>query len=415
MNVKEHWDKLNPSKKKLAVIGVIIASVLLIAAMGYKNRGTEKQAKPKEEKAKSFGLVDQKYLDKNVYDNTKKVTEETNQKVAALAKENEEIKKQFEAQKKQTEELIKNGLQSHADKKSPLNGALPSPPPLPAGSGGIKFPPSPFQGIPGKGAQNQAPAVETIGDIVVKTNSSATATLQGKDAGKDHVKDATDKKKEGEKLYLPPSFMPGTLLTGLLAPATGNGKGDPVPVLIRVNDLAILPNKVKANLKGCFVIAEGRGDLAKERADLRLVSLSCLSKQGQSLIDQKIKGFVVDADDIVGLHGNVVSKMGSTIARAALAGFIVGIGDAFKTEGMLTTVTGAGVVQTMDTENMAKKAIGSGLSDASKELQKFYLDLAKQTLPVIEVLGQKQISLVVSEGVELTIKDLCKGGEACKN
>jgi len=49
--------------------------------------------------------------------------------------------------------------------------------------------------------------------------------------------------------------------------------------------------------------------------------------------------------------------MGSTIARAALAGFIVGIGDAFKTEGMLTTVTGAGVVQTMDTENMAKKAM----------------------------------------------------------
>ena len=39
MNVKEHWDKLNPSKKKLAVISVIIdQQIHVIAAESHRIR-----------------------------------------------------------------------------------------------------------------------------------------------------------------------------------------------------------------------------------------------------------------------------------------------------------------------------------------------------------------------------------------
>jgi conjugal transfer pilus assembly protein TraB len=36
-------------------------------------------------------------------------------------------------------------------------------------------------------------------------------------------------------------------------------------MMIRVQAPAVLPNEVKANLKGCFVIAEGYGNLATHR------------------------------------------------------------------------------------------------------------------------------------------------------
>ena len=58
-----------------------------------------------------------------------------------------------------------------------------------------------------------------------------------------------------------------------------------------------------------------------------------------------------------------------------------------------------------DTNNIIKSGIGQGISTAAGELQKFYLQLAEQTLPVIEVGATKNCTLVVSEGVTLEIKE----------
>ena len=51
---------------------------------------------------------------------------------------------------------------------------------------------------------------------------------------------------------------------------------------------ALRPNDVKANLRGCFIIAEAVGKLNKERADVRLVSLSCLGRKSQAVIDATV-------------------------------------------------------------------------------------------------------------------------------
>jgi len=203
--------------------------------------------------------------------------------------------------------------------------------------------------------------------------------------------------------------MEATLLSGLDAPTVESAKGNPVPVLLRIKDLAILPNKVKADLKGCFVIAEGQGNLADERAHLRLVNLSCLSRKGQAVIDQKIKGFVVDSDGKIGLRGTVVSKMGSAIARSVLAGFFGGVGDALRSATVTSSVSALGTTQTVDPGQIAQAGLGSGLAQGAHELQKFYLELAKQSMPVIEVGATRNITLVVSEGVDLEIKEKSGG------
>jgi len=64
-----------------------------------------------------------------------------------------------------------------------------------------------------------------------------------------------------------------------------------------------------------------------------------------------------------------------------------------------------------DTEKLAEIGIASGLGQAAKEIQKFYLELARQTMPVIEVGATKQVTLVIQEGADLKIRDACVGVE----
>ena len=180
-------------------------------------------------------------------------------------------------------------------------------------------------------------------------------------------------------------------------------------MLLRIKDLAVLPNKVKADLKGCFAIAEATGNLADERVHIRVLTISCVAKNGDAVIDQKVKGFVVDEDGKVGLAGKVVAKMGIHIARSALAGFLAGFGEAVEqtTANTVYSPTYGTTTQMWtetDTKNVAKMGVGKGISQAAKELQKFYLQLAEQTLPVIEVGATKSVTLVISEGVDLEIK-----------
>lgn len=54
----------------------------------------------------------------------------------------------------------------------------------------------------------------------------------------------------------------------------------PTPALIRVKGLAILPNRVWFDVRECFVIVGGFGDLALERADLRGETLTYVRADG---------------------------------------------------------------------------------------------------------------------------------------
>lgn len=177
--------------------------------------------------------------------------------------------------------------------------------------------------------------------------------------------------------------------------------------MIRVAAPAILPNRVKANLKDCFVIAHGYGSLAEERVNLRLVSLNCVGKDNQAVIEQKVAGYVVDADGKVGLRGRVVMRAGRVLGLTFLAGVAEGAGRAVESSSTITSTSGIGVTQTLDTDDLAEAAIGGGIAQGSGELQRFYMDLAKETLPVIEVGPKKKVTLVIQEGVDLEIKYQC--------
>jgi len=272
-----------------------------------------------------------------------------------------------------------------------------------------KFPPSPDIGDIGPDADRlpappvgaipvapPAPPVEkTVGAI-----GSATSPVVPKGTA-----DASSAaKKKSRTIYLPPGFMKARLLTGVDALASRDATSNPEPIIARVQAPAVLPNEVKANLAGCFVIGNATGSLAKERVEVQLVTLSCVDFDDQSVVDQKVKGFFVDTDGKKGLSGRVVTRAGATLARAFIAGTLSGISQSVENTFGSTSTSALGTVRTLDASDAAKTGIAGGLSKSSEKLTDFYLDLARQAGPVVEVGAAKDVVVVIQEGVALEIR-----------
>jgi conjugal transfer pilus assembly protein TraB len=421
--IKLVWDALSPKAKQKVVFFTVMGIIVIVATSAYWVRKGSVPAPKVVPGKKDEVSMDPKLLEKSMYMEGQKEIAKRDEKIAELSRQIDDIVNEKKAKDEQgnpekgSDQAVPQGEKGTG--KNAANGNrlpdLPLPPPprgysaratgggSTAGYGTVPPPPGVAVPVPGQSGQAGTvpakPAVETFGEIELVSHDLKA----GKDGKGDGDKDK--KKDPADRIYLPPSFMAATLLSGLDAPTSEGAKGNPAPVFIRIKDLAVLPNRVKANLKGCFVIAEGHGNLATERAELRLVSLSCLDRKDNAIIDQKIKGFVVDSDGKIGLKGTVVSKMGASIARSLVAGFFGGIGDAFKMSSATQAVSALGVTQIVDPNQVVRAGVGGGISTAATELQKFYLELAKQTMPVVEVGATKNITLVISEGIELDIKD----------
>jgi conjugal transfer pilus assembly protein TraB len=397
---KKKWRKLEPKKQKTITLIIFALAIVVFAGLGYHSRQnrTHKMMKGHEPEARESSL-NTDVIEKSLFRQAQDTINQQGKLIADMRKEIAKVKAATEeAARKNNSSPGRAGIalpppgkkgegraehQTRAEARSPVPRYY-SPPPPP--------PPSSFSAGSKKGEEESS----LFGGITVIANASPP----------ENTKEAPKKK---YRIYLSPSFMEATLLSGLDAPTTTAGKSNPVPVLLRIKDLAILPNKVKADLKGCFVLAEGKGNLASERVDVRLLTLSCVSKKGQAVIDQKVKGYVVDEDGKAGLRGIVSAKMGALLARSALAGFLGGMGDAIKSSTMNLQTTALGTQTQVwgnnDTKNIVRGGIGGGISEASKDLEKFYLQLAQQTLPIIQVGATKTVTVVVSEGVNLEVKN----------
>ncbi|MBF4227945.1 conjugal transfer protein TraB, partial [Vibrio anguillarum] len=106
-----------------------------------------------------------------------------------------------------------------------------------------------------------------------------------------------------EKFKIPVGFMPAKLLVGVRAQTSQDGAQNPKPVHFRVQAPATLPNKVRMNLSGCFVIANTWGNLATERIEAELKSIHCVSRDKNTLIEGEVFGYLADTDGQRDMHG----------------------------------------------------------------------------------------------------------------
>lgn len=206
------------------------------------------------------------------------------------------------------------------------------------------------------------------------------------------------------------SMFEGQLLNGMDAPTDQSAKQNAVPAVIRIKSEAILPNLFNVpNIQECFISVAGYGDMADERAKMRTETLSCVvpgKRPGDapSVIEAKVDGYVVGEDGRVGMRGRLVSKQGQLIAKTMLAGVLSGLGDALRPQsiqGLDINPSGRVETQRYDAGTIAESGLAQGLSDTARSVSQYYLKLADQMMPVVEIDAGRKVTVVLLKGVEL--------------
>ncbi|MBK9132428.1 MAG: hypothetical protein IPM20_12430 [Gammaproteobacteria bacterium] len=198
------------------------------------------------------------------------------------------------------------------------------------------------------------------------------------------------------------AFAQAVMLSGLDAPTGGLAKTNPQPVLLRLLDHGTLPNRFRSRIQECFVTAAGYGDLASERAYLRLEKLSCVLRSGE-VLEAALKGFVTGEDGKAGLRGRVVSKQGQMIARALIAGVAGGIGSGVAQSFTSLSTNALGNVQSIDPGRIAQYGVANGFASALDRISQWYLERANEIYPVLEVDAGRRVEVVLNEGLELGV------------
>ena len=155
------------------------------------------------------------------------------------------------------------------------------------------------------------------------------------------------------------------------------------PALLRTKHDAVLLSSIHADVRECFVIVGGFGDLGSERALLRSETLAC-ERTGSGVIDVLLNAYTVDGDDKVEGRSRLVSKQGALLAQALQAGFLT----AFST--VITQVPStpfynaatSSQFQSMFTPQVAE---AGGVGGAMDKLADYYMKMAENAFPVLEV------------------------------
>jgi conjugal transfer pilus assembly protein TraB len=330
-------------------------------------------------------------------------------------------RKDFEDRTMQRFGDLEQRLTTASQARPPVPLPAPMPPPAapaapasypPPGALQTKLPPPPGAGVP---AGSMPPGTPADGaDPLVPGLVHASMSESGKaPSGAKAVAGVRDEGANANSIetFLPVSFTRGTLLGGLDAPTGGQSQSNPHPVLIRLSDNSVLPNGYRAEYRECFVIAAGYGDISSERAYLRTENMSCVRDDGFTL-EVRIQGSIYGEDGKVGMRGRLVTKQGQMLANALLAGVASGIGQGLATSSTTTSTSPLGTIASAAGADAYRAGVGTGVGHALDRLAQYYIKLAEQTFPVIEIDAGREIDVVITKGVRIDLPERPRAGRS---
>lgn len=222
--------------------------------------------------------------------------------------------------------------------------------------------------------------------------------------------EAEDPNAEDVSITLPSgSILSGVLMTGMDAPTGNQAQRDPFPSLVRIKHEAVLPNRFRADFRECFLVAAGWGDLSSERTYMRAERISCVRNDGQ-VLESTLDAYATGEDGKAGIRGRLVSKQGQVIARSLMAGFMQGVSGAFDvrqvpsiniTRGMDGAASSPVYEQALNS-NVMQGAGARGVGTAMERVADYYLAMAENIFPVIEIDAMRQVDFIVKRG--MTVK-----------
>jgi len=197
------------------------------------------------------------------------------------------------------------------------------------------------------------------------------------------------------------------MITGAYAPAFSAGQVEPLPVLMQAEGDILIANNDTENIDKCLLIGSAKGNMNSQTADIRLVKISCSINGGKKMIEGSISGWVIGENGIPGLEGTLIHKNGALIARTFVAGFLQAFASALGTNNQTTTIISDDITTT-DVKNTAARSFASGTANVFEKIGGYYLKMAEQIFPVVEVKGGRTINIILKGGENLILKDLNK-------
>ena len=200
--------------------------------------------------------------------------------------------------------------------------------------------------------------------------------------------------------YIPAgSYVPAVVLSGADAATNVVDRENPTPVLFRVTGPAVTAGRgsqgARVNIKGCTIQGSAIGDLSSERVKVRLISMTCLKRNG-TVVEARVSGYMTGSGK-AGVRGPVVSREGNLVSNAAIAGVLQGIAT--------TAQTASGADEEAAVADIAQSALAAagagGVQQAASTLSEYYINRAEQYQPVISLHGGTNVELVFLEGVSL--------------
>ena len=390
------WATVSPKRKRLAIIaGVSILTLAVIAVFQHEPPKRERPYDKKSDQVRNV-LTDRSARNASI--------DAISGKLKVLNKDNEELGKQVKRlESHQRDKADIRALEERFEQKlAALSKQIAQLQTQQGGTGSSKgetLEPNPFNGVP--------PAGEQLKD---KTQKKNTPMIRVFTEETESDKDKAGKEKKAAvgdaQAYIPAgSIVTGTILSGGDFPTNKAGFDNPTPLLIRISKEAILPNRFKTDIRECFLLTGGRGDLASERVKLRGEMLSCVRDDG-SVIEAKLNSYVTGEDGKEGVKGRLVSKQGQIIARSLVSGFASGLADVFDVNAVPTVTTssdGKVEYQSVYSSNAMQGAAVKGFSNAMERISDFYLDMAKDIFPVVEINAGRQVDVVVISGTRLKV------------
>lgn len=423
--LKQKWLRVDPTKRNV-IIGVLVLAFMVIVAI-ILDQKKQAQLEPERQnrlntqvdrqsvvapKVGEVGVAELKGLTQSELERQRQQQEALMQNQQEIANDyrqgNQQVGQQMSDMSRQlaqvTDELnaMKLGREGNANGVSlpPLQGIDPA---ITNNNGpaAVEMPVEPTQPIPSATPDEMiSPRETTVDPFRIVRSDKDVSKLQSNG----YSKGSTAKKNDSIQAKLliehgmtTGSMMEGILINGMDATA-GRGQSNAVPALIRVKTNAILPNRYSQLAKECFVLVSGVGNLASERAEMRGEKIACIFKDG-TIIDGPISAFIVGEDGKNGLRGRVVSKQGSAIARSILAGTIAGFGKQMAPSQVPSLNIGSGddvKYQTPNVGEAGKIAAASGVGTALDRVANFYMDLAEQTMPVIEIDAGRRVTVILT-------------------
>ena len=429
--LEPYWEKLDPRHRRWVVVGLIIAAalsiftVLALLVPEPRKIGERKLVLKHlltDSDPRSLGI-------EGLATQLRQVTQKSDEVLRRIESLEDQQKQNRDTQE---ERFRKLGSQEDGDTKAEINALKSKIETLSKGGSGASNTVTDDVLPPPKGQTDRSPASTQIDNLFdrnsgVKATSVSTPITEirtirvGHDSAKDKnassstgTATGTDQKSadEGESVFIPAgTILSGNLLNGLDAPTGKKARKEPFPVLARIKHEGILPNRYRADLRECFLVAAGYGDLSAERAYIRSETLSCVRQDG-GVIEVPIDAYAVGEDGKVGLRGAVVSKQGQLMATSLLAGFAKGISDAFgKVQIPVFMTGGSGSLssnvpyQNAFSQQAMEGSSLRGVGYSMDRMAHYYMDLAENLFPVVEIDATRQIEFVIQRGTELKLSN----------